>query len=83
MARLKERTEDTKGMCKELDDFVAAVAQRAEANGIDKGRAEGENRGKKYMAIKLYEKGTSVEDISDIADVPVAEVEAWLNLQTV
>ena len=79
MARLKDRTADTKGMCKELDDFVAAVAQRAEANGI----AEGENNGKKSMAIKLYERGTSVEDISDIADVPVAEVEAWLNLQTV
>jgi predicted transposase/invertase (TIGR01784 family) len=87
VAKLKEGTEVKTDMCKELNDFVAAVAQRAEAKGIDKGRAEGisegKNSGKKYMAIKLYEKGTSVEDISDIADVPVAEVEAWLNLQTV
>jgi predicted transposase/invertase (TIGR01784 family) len=91
VARLKERTEDTKEMCKELNDFVTAATTRAEANGKYQGilegrlegRLEGESIGKKSMAMRLYEKGTSIDDISDVANVSVAQVEQWLGLQTV
>ena len=79
VAKLKEGTEVKTDMCKELNDFVVAATERAEARGI----AEGESIGKKSMAMKLYADGTPIDYISRIANVPISKVEEWLNLQTV
>ena len=43
----------------------------------------GEKKKAKELAIKLYKKGSSLETISELIEVPVSQLEEWLELQAV
>ena len=49
----------------------------------NKGIKIGEKKKAKELAIKLYKKGSSLETISELIEVPVSQLEEWLELQAV
>ena len=49
----------------------------------NKGIEIGEKKKAKELAIKLYKKGSSLETISELIEVPVSQLEEWLELQAV
>ena len=54
-----------------------------ENKGIETGIEIGEKKKAKELAIKLYKKGSSLETISELIEVPVSQLEEWLELQAV
>ena len=49
----------------------------------NKGIEIGEKKKAKELAIKLYKKGSSLETISELIEVPVSQLEEWLELEAV
>ena len=60
-----------------------AIENKGIEIGIEAGIEIGEKKKAKELAIKLYKKGSSLEAISELIEVPVSQLEEWLELQAV
>ena len=58
---------------------VAIGEARGEARGVARGRIEGKMEGKMETALKMLEKGISVEDICDCTGLSVEQIEQIIN----
>lgn len=57
------------------------IAQQIEAKGIEKGRLEGEQATKEAIAQKLWQQGMSLDSISQLTELPLAELQTFLAMQ--
>ena len=69
-------------MTAELESEVQSMCNLGTAIE-NKGIEIGEKKKAKELAIKLYKKGSSLETISELIEVPVSQLEEWLELQAV
>ncbi len=67
---LKENPKGVSEMCKVMED----LRDESFAEGIEQGKLEQA----KVMALKLYQKGESLEDIAELVGFSVKTVEKWL-----
>ncbi len=58
-------------MCKAVRDMIDESKQE--------GMAAGELNKAKKMALKMYKKGDSIEEIAEMAEVSVDQVKEWIN----
>lgn len=72
---LKENPKGVSEMCKVMEDL------RMES--IKEGIEQGEARKAQSMALKLYQKGYSVEDIAEMVEYSVDTVQRWLTPEAV
>lgn len=63
-----------------INEINKAEAEGME-KGMEKGKAEGKQEEKINTILKLYKKGKSVEEISDLLDIPLEEVSAIIESQ--
>lgn len=70
-------------MCKAVRDMIDESKQEGIAAGKAEGRAEGMAAGElnkaKKMALKMYQKGDSIEEIAEMAEFSVDQVKEWIN----
>ena len=70
-------------MCKAVRDMIEESKQEGIAAGKAEGRAEGMAAGElnkaKKMALKMYQKGDSIEKIAEMAEFSVDQVKEWIN----
>ena len=70
-------------MCKAVRDMIDESKQEGIAAGKAEGRAEGMAAGElnkaKKMALKMYQKGDSIEKIAEMAEFSVDQVKEWIN----
>ena len=59
--------------------YVASKEKEAEERAERKAEKRAEKKAKE-VTRKLYEKGSSPEDIAEILDVPMEEIKQWLGL---
>ena len=75
---LKETSKGVSEMCKVMEE----LREESYAEGRAEGRSEGMLEQAKAMALKLWLKGTPVEEISELVGFNVATVEQWLTPKT-
>lgn len=66
--------------------FIASKVKEAEEKGEKRGEKRAEKKAEekaKETTRKLYEKGSSLEDIAEVLDVPVEKIRQWLGLDSV
>ncbi len=69
-----------KGMAQGIEKGMAQGIEKGMAQGIEKGMAQGALREKLFLAKKLLDKGLSLQEVSELTNLPVDELqEASLN----
>lgn len=69
-----------KGMAQGIKKGMAQGIEKGMAQGIEKGMAQGALREKLFLAKKLLDKGLSLQEVSELTNLPVDELqEASLN----
>ena len=69
-----------KGIAQGIDKGMAQGIEKGMAQGIEKGMAQGALREKLFLAKKLLDKGLSLQEVSELTNLPVDELqEASLN----
>ena len=69
-----------KGMAQGIEKGMAQGIEKGMAQGIEKGMAQGALREKLFLAKKLLDKGLSLQEVSELTNLPVDELqEANLN----
>lgn len=66
-------------VCKAVKDMI----DESKTEGIAEGMAAGELNKAKKMALKMYEKGDSIEEIAETAEVSVNQVKEWIDSRAV
>ena len=68
------------GMAQGIEKGMAQGIEKGMAQGIEKGMAQGALREKLFLAKKLLDKGLSLQEVSELTNLPVDELqEASLN----
>ena len=68
------------GMAQGIEKGIAQGIEKGMAQGIEKGMAQGALREKLFLAKKLLDKGLSLQEVSELTNLPVDELqEASLN----
>ena len=69
-----------KGIAQGIEKGMAQGIEKGMAQGIEKGMAQGALREKLFLAKKLLDKGLSLQEVSELTNLPVDELqEASLN----
>ena len=66
-------------MCKAVRDMIDESKQEGKAEGKAEGMAVGELNKAKKMALKMYKKGDSIEEIAEMVEFSVDQVKEWIN----
>ena len=66
-------------MCQAVRDMIDESKQEGIAEGKAEGMAAGELNKAKKMALKMYKKGDSIEEIAEMAEFSVDQVKEWIN----
>lgn len=68
------------GIAQGIEKGMAQGIEKGMAQGIEKGMAQGALREKLFLAKKLLDKGLSLQEVSELTNLPVDELqEASLN----
>ncbi|MDD6324881.1 MAG: Rpn family recombination-promoting nuclease/putative transposase [Lachnospiraceae bacterium] len=80
---LKETQEGVEFMCHEMEQIYSEGIESGLERGFERGMEQGEQKKARELALKLYQKGDTIEVIAELVEVPVAQLEEWLGLQAV
>ena len=64
-----------KGMAQGIEKGMAQGIEKGMAQGIEKGMAQGALREKLFLAKKLLDKGLSLQEVSELTNLPVDELQ--------
>ena len=63
---------------KVLEHESKTIFNEGRAEGREEGRAEGREEGLQMVAKRMYSKGKTAEEISDMVDVGIETVKQWI-----